>query len=213
MHKNSKVDNNNNININNYVKIILLGESHVGKTSLISAFNGDKFEEDIISTICFSSIKKDITINNIKYKIEIWDTAGQERYRSVNQLFIKGSQIVIFVYDITNKDSFSKLSFWVNYVRDLLSIDVVYGVVGNKMDLFEKYENEKLVDGEEGRNFAEKIGALFTETSCKENPKVFCWFIKELICKFIDNRKETENDWSRISLVSDFHKKKKKNCC
>ena len=211
MHKNSKVDNN--ININNYVKIILLGESHVGKTSLISAFNGDKFEEDIISTICFSSIKKDITINNIKYKIEIWDTAGQERYRSVNQLFIKGSQIVIFVYDITNKDSFSKLSFWVNYVRDLLSIDVVYGVVGNKMDLFEKYENEKLVDGEEGRNFAEKIGALFTETSCKENPKVFCWFIKELICKFIDNRKETENDWSRISLVSDFHKKKKKNCC
>ena len=211
MHKNSKVDNN--ININNYVKIILLGESHVGKTSLISAFNGDKFEEDIISTICFSSIKKDITINNIKYKIEIWDTAGQERYRSVNQLFIKGSQIVIFVYDITNKDSFFKLSFWVNYVRDLLSIDVVYGVVGNKMDLFEKYENEKLVDGEEVRNFAEKIGALFTETSCKENPKVFCWFIKELICKFIDNRKETENDWSRISLVSDFHKKKKKNCC
>ena len=211
MHKNSKVDNN--ININNYVKIILLGESHVGKTSLISAFNGDKFEEDIISTICFSSIKKDITINNLKYKIEIWDTAGQERYRSVNQLFIKGSQIVIFVYDITNKDSFSKLSFWVNYVRDLLSIDVVYGVVGNKMDLFEKYENDKLVDGEEGRNFAEKIGALFTETSCKENPKVFCWFIKELICKFIDNRKETENDWSRISLVSDFHKKKKKNCC
>jgi small GTP-binding protein len=211
MHKNSKVDNN--ININNYVKIILLGESHVGKTSLISAFNGDKFEEDIISTICFSSIKKDITINNIKYKIEIWDTAGQERYRSVNQLFIKGSQIVIFVYDITNKDSFSKLSFWVNYVRDLLSIDVVYGVVGNKMDLFEKYENDKLVDGEEGRNFAEKIGALFTETSCKENPKVFCWFIKELICKFIDNRKETENDWNRISLVSDFHKKKKKNCC
>ena len=211
MHKNSKVDNN--ININNYVKIILLGESHVGKTSLISAFNGDKFEEDIISTICFSSIKKDITINNIKYQIEIWDTAGQERYRSVNQLFIKGSQIVIFVYDITNKDSFSKLSFWVNYVRDLLSIDVVYGVVGNKMDLFEKYENDKLVDGEEGRNFAEKIGALFTETSCKENPKVFCRFIKELICKFIDNRKETENDWSRISLVSDFHKKKKKNCC
>ena len=211
MHKNSKVDNN--ININNYVKIILLGESHVGKTSLISAFNGDKFEEDIISTICFSSIKKDITINNIKYIVEIWDTAGQERYRSVNQLFIKGSQIVIFVYDITNKDSFSKLSFWVNYVRDLLSIDVVYGVVGNKMDLFEKYENDKLVDGEEGRNFAEKIGALFTETSCKENPKVFCWFIKELICKFIDNRKETENDWSRISLVSDFHKKKKKNCC
>ena len=110
----------NNININNYIKIILLGESRVGKTSLISSFNGDKFEEDIISTICFSSIKKDITIDNINYKVEIWDTAGQERYRSVSQLFIKGSQIVIFVYDITKIDSFSKLSFWVNYVKDFI---------------------------------------------------------------------------------------------
>ena len=211
MHKKSKVDNN--INVNNYIKIILLGESKVGKTSLISAFNGDKFEEQIISTICFSSIKKDITINNIKYMVEIWDTAGQERYHSVSQLFIKGSQIVIFVYDITKINSFSKLSFWVNYVRELLNIQVVYGVVANKMDLIDNFEDNELVDEEEGRNFAEKIGALFTEASCKENPQAFYEFIKELILKFISNRIETEKDWNRISLVSDFPKKKKHKCC
>ena len=211
MRKKSKVDNN--INVNNYIKIILLGESKVGKTSLISAFNGDKFEEQIISTICFSSIKKDIIINNIKYMVEIWDTADQERYHSVSQLFIKGSQIVIFVYDITKINSFSKLSFWVNYVRELLNIQVVYGVVANKMDLIDNFEDNELVDEEEGRNFAEKIGALFTETSCKDNPKAFYEFIKELILKFISNRIETEKDWNRISLVSDFPKKKKHKCC
>ena len=203
----------NNININNYIKIILLGESRVGKTSLISSFNGDKFEEDIISTICFSSIKKDITIDNINYKVEIWDTAGQERYRSVSQLFIKGSQIVIFVYDITKIDSFSKLSFWVNYVKDWLSIDVVYGVVGNKIDQFTNYEDDELVDGEEGRKFAQSINALFAETSCQETRKVFCEFINALIRQFNSNRQETEKDWNRISLVSNLPQKKKHKCC
>ncbi len=206
--------NNKNININNFVKIILLGESSVGKTSLISAFNGDKFENEILSTINFSSIKKDIIIDdNTKFKVEIWDTAGQERYRSVNQLAIKGSQIVIFVYDITNINSFSQLSFWVNYVKDLLNINVVYGLVANKMDLFEDFEDDKLVSEEEGRKFAENIGALFAEVSAKENPKSFYEFVIELIRKFISNRRETEKDWSRISLVSTIPKKKKHKWC
>jgi len=206
--------NNKNININNFVKIILLGESSVGKTSLISAFNGDKFENEILSTINFSSIKKDIKIDdNTEFKVEIWDTAGQERYRSVNQLAIKGSQIVIFVYDITNINSFSQLSFWVNYVKDLLNINVVYGLVANKMDLFEDFEDDKLVSEEEGRKFAENIGALFAEVSAKENPKSFYEFVIELIRKFISNRRETEKDWNRISLVSTIPTKKKHKWC
>jgi len=205
---------NKNININNFVKIILLGESSVGKTSLISAFNGDKFENEILSTINFSSIKKDIKIDdNTEFKVEIWDTAGQERYRSVNQLAIKGSQIVIFVYDITNINSFSQLSFWVNYVKDLLNINVVYGLVANKMDLFEDFEDDKLVSEEEGRKFAENIGALFAEVSAKENPKSFYEFVIELIRKFISNRRETEKDWNRISLVSTIPTKKKHKWC
>jgi len=206
--------NKKNININNFVKIILLGESSVGKTSLISAFNGDKFENEILSTINFSSIKKDIKIDdNTEFKVEIWDTAGQERYRSVNQLAIKGSQIVIFVYDITNINSFSQLSFWVNYVKDLLNINVVYGLVANKMDLFEDFEDDKLVSEEEGRKFAENIGALFAEVSAKENPKSFYEFVIELIRKFISNRRETEKDWNRISLVSTIPTKKKHKWC
>jgi len=209
MSNNSK-SKKNDINTNNFIKVILIGESSVGKTSLISTYNGQNFEENTISTLNFSSIKKDITIDNIIYKVEIWDTAGQERYRSVSQIFIKGSQIVIFVYDITKLNSFSQLSFWINYIKELISSDAVFGVVGNKIDLFE--EKDEIVEEEEGRKFAEDIGALFTETSAKENPKAFSDFINELLKKFISNRKETEKEWNRLSLMPNNNKKKKHFC-
>ena len=209
MSNNSK-SKKNDINTNNFIKVILIGESSVGKTSLISTYNGQNFEENTISTLNFSSIKKDITIDNIIYKVEIWDTAGQERYRSVSQIFIKGSQIVIFVYDITKLNSFSQLSFWINYIKELISSDAVFGVVGNKIYLFE--EKDEIVEEEEGRKFAEDIGALFTETSAKENPKAFSDFINELLKKFISNRKETEKEWNRLSLMPNNNKKKKHFC-
>ncbi len=210
MSNNSK-SKKNDININNFIKIILIGESSVGKTSLISTYNGKKFEENTVTTLNFSSKKKEITIDDIKYKVEIWDTAGQERYRSVSQIFIKGSQIVIFVYDITKLDSFSQLSFWVNYIKELISSDAVFGVVGNKIDLFE--EKEEIVEEEEGRKFAKDIGALFTETSAKENPKAFSDFINELLKKFISNRKETEKEWNRVSLMPNNNNNKKRHFC
>ena len=210
MSNNSK-SKKNDININNFIKIILIGESSVGKTSLISTYNGKKFEENTVTTLNFSSKKKEITIDDIKYKVEIWDTDSQERYRSVSQIFIKGSQIVIFVYDITKLDSFSQLSFWVNYIKELISSDAVFGVVGNKIDLFE--EKEEIVEEEEGRKFAKDIGALFTETSAKENPKAFSDFINELLKKFISNRKETEKEWNRVSLMPNNNNNKKRHFC
>ena len=210
MSNNSK-SKKNDININNFIKIILIGESSVGKTSLISTYNGKKFEENTVTTLNFSSKKKEITIDDIKYKVEIWDTAGQERYRSVSQIFIKGSQIVIFVYDITKLNSFSQLSFWINYIKELISSDAVFGVVGNKIDLFE--EKDEIVEEEEGRKFAKDIGALFTETSAKENPKAFSDFINELLKKFISNRKETEKEWNRVSLMPNNNNNKKRHFC
>ena len=86
-------------------------------------------------------------------------------------------------------------------------------MVGNKIDQFTNYEDDELVDGEEGRKFAQSINALFAEISCKENPKVFCEFIKDLIRQFNSNRQETEKDWNRISLVSNLPQKKKHKCC
>ena len=88
------------------IKIILLGEPGVGKSSLINVYNGDPFSENIPSSIQSSFISKRLTINEKIYDIQIWDTAGQERFRSINKIFIKDSHIVIFVYDITSRKSF-----------------------------------------------------------------------------------------------------------
>ena len=142
------------------------------------------------------------------------DTMGQEKYRSLSKSFIKGSNIVILVYDITRRDSFSELDFWANSVKEELGSDeAIIGIVGNKTDLFTKTEIEKL----EGENYAQKINGYFSEISAKENPEGFEMFVQMLLenllaNKNIVNRLEElkENDTS-FSLEETSNNKKK--CC
>ena len=144
----------------------------------------------------------------------MWDTAGQERFRSLSKIFIKDSQIVLFVYDIVNRKSFENISFWVNYVEDLLGKDIVLGLVGNKIDLFDKVEDDTLiVNNEEGQKYADQIGALFRETSAKESPEEFESYINELIDLFLSRRNNTEKEWTILSLDSFVQTKKKKKIC
>ena len=88
----------------NTIKIILLGNQNVGKTSLISIYSGKKFSEDTISTIGSDFIYEKLNIDNTEYTIQLWDTAGQEQFRSLNKIYFKGSDIVLFIYDITKKN-------------------------------------------------------------------------------------------------------------
>ena len=109
----NKKENNKGKEICKSIKIILLGESKVGKTSLINSFLNKQFLEHTLSTIEYSFAYKIINIDQNNYEIHLWDTAGQERFRSLNKIYIKGAQIVIFVYDIADKRSFAELPFWV----------------------------------------------------------------------------------------------------
>lgn len=213
------------------IKIILLGESGVGKTCLIQAYLGKKII-DVPSTISSEYINKPLERENEIYNIHMWDTAGQERFRSLNKIFIKDSQIVVFVYDVTKKKTFDELPFWVNYAKELLGDHAVFGLAGNKVDLFDQIQNEenedndndieeneekndhKLVDVEEGQKFADEIGALFKETSAKENAIGFQEFINQLINIFFTRRKVTEREWELISLNKiNENLKTKKICC
>jgi small GTP-binding protein len=183
----NKKENNKGKEICKSIKIILLGESKVGKTSLINCFLNKEFNENILTTLNYSFVNKTINIENKNYEIHLWDTVGQERYRSISKIYIKGAEIVIFVYDITNKKSFKELPFWVKYVEDLIDKDIVKGVAANKIDLlFGDVDDDKIVNKEEAREYSNKIGATFQETSAKEDKEGFCSFVESLVRQFID---------------------------
>ena len=96
----------------NHIKLILLGETGVGKTAIIQRYNENIFNDDINSTSNIGFIKKEVTINDQKVILELWDTVGQEQFRSVTQMFIKKSQIIVLVYEVTKIKTFESLDYW-----------------------------------------------------------------------------------------------------
>ena len=140
------------------IKIILLGISGVGKTNLIDTYFGNTFNPNSTPSSNPSQSHDKIIINDNICYIDIWDTMGQEKYLSITQNFIKGSHIIIFVYDITNKDSFTELDYWVNKVNDEIDNDkIIKGLTANKIDLFEDSQVEK----NEGEEYAKKNRSIF----------------------------------------------------
>jgi small GTP-binding protein len=146
------------------IKLILVGDKSVGKTSIITQFSENQFSNEYIPTIGSDKIMKEIEIKGEKLNLEIWDTVGQEQYRTVNKIFIKNAQIALIVYDITDKDSFNDLNFWLKEINDNNSKKAICCVLSNKSDL---YENQ-VVDSEEGKNFAAEKKMKFFETSAKD---------------------------------------------
>ena len=156
-------------------KLILLGDSGVGKTNLINVTIGKKFQENDNVTITASFVEKTFEIDSNKYKIYLWDTAGSERYRGLTKLFYKGSDIVIFVYDITSINSFNNLKEWIKETKEIIENDYVCGIVGNKNDLYKQQE----ISDKEGMEFAQSIGMNFKIVSAKEDKEDFIEFVQD----------------------------------
>ena len=195
------------------VKVILIGNSGVGKTNLINISTGGEFNEIEKSTTTASYSKKQFNIEGDLYNLSLWDTIGQERLRHLSKLFFKNSKIVIFVYDITQKTTFVGLNSWYEDVKQQLGDDIIKGVVGNKQDLFMKEE----VGDEEGEKYAESINAKFRLTSAKADAEGFIHFLELLLKESINKNgiKPKVND--NIKLVNENHKmkntKNKSGCC
>jgi small GTP-binding protein len=191
------------------LKVILVGMSGSGKTSLINILMGEKFKSIELTTSSPSFAEKQVTLNDKIYKLEIWDTAGQEKFYSLTKIFIKESKIVIFVYDITSKQSFEEIDFWVKSVKDILGEEAIFGLAGNKKDLF----LQEKVSEDEGIKKAEKIGALFKLTSAKTGfgIKEFMMTLLEEYIKTHANEIDIRSNIS--SKLSVTNNKKKKKCC
>ena len=165
------------------LKLLLIGDSNVGKTSLLLRYLDNTFSDKYITTIGVEFKSKDITLNNNTYKIHIWDTAGQERYKSITRNFYKHAEGIIFVYDITNKTSFSNLKNWISNAENEADFKII--IVGNKLDM----ESRREVSIEQLKKLAKKKNCKYFETSAKDNINVENLFLS-IINEMINNIKD-----------------------
>ena len=194
------------------VKVILLGESGVGKTCIIERYMSNKFNSNLPSTLCSAYSIKKIIRDNTLYEINICDTTGQEKYHSVTNLFVKGSNIVILVYSIDSVTSFNNLEYWYSMVVDnLKDTEYILAIIGNKTDLFE----EEVVSEEEGKRFAESKNAKFQLVSAKEDPDGINKLFDNLFEEIIQNTHINllKKDDSYLISRSSTDTEKKQGCC
>jgi len=145
-------------------KIVLIGDSGVGKTSLFQRFDSDTFQEDHIFTVGGAFAKVSIQTENGSIDCGVWDTAGQERFRNVVPMYFQKADYIIVVYDVTNKESFDSVDSWIEMAKDKAPADAKIVLVGNKIDLNEK----RSVSFDEGTQFSSsKQISIFIETSAK----------------------------------------------
>ena len=150
------------------VKVVLLGESGVGKTSIINQFISKKFNPKMSTSVSaqFTSKIMEFPEQKRTLRFDIWDTVGQEKYRSLTKIFYKDAKIIIFVYDITTEYSFNALqTYWYTETVDNTDGEPIYAVCANKYDLYDK----AVVKTEDGKKFADKIKAIFQNTSAKSD--------------------------------------------
>ena len=200
------------------LKILLIGDSAVGKTSILFRYINEEFPEYYISTIGVEYKIKTLIINGKRVILRIWDTSGQERYRSITQNFYRNANGILFVFDITNKESFNNIKDWL-IDSENSEIKITKILVGNKIDLLDKRKvDQELID-----NFAEKKGMKYFETSAKEGRNIDDIFreLAELILRgktdeeINEEYKDNNKNNNSFSILNDNKEKvkKKKSCC
>ena len=185
------------------IKLLLIGDSCVGKTSLLLRFCDNFFPESHMATIGVEFKEKIITINDKNYKIHLWDTAGQERYSSLTKNFYKHAQGIIFVYDVNNRESFQNLKNWIKN-PDYEKRNVKIIIVGNKIDLKKEISTDDL------KRLANRYSCKYFEVSAKNNINVNSIF-ESITEEIINDNKEYDEDIDSITLSNvQFYEKEKK---
>jgi len=205
-------------------KLALMGDSSVGKTTIFKKIASGKFSETNISTI--GTDKKTLNYHNIEvddkgtmvkksFEISLFDTAGQERFRSISKSFIKGSDGIILIYDVTNKNSYEHIELWIQSIKEVLSdwrtSDYLLMILGNKLDLVNSYEKEREVQAEDAKQKCEEQDIFWggecsaKDFSDEDFKKLFESFVKKIFAKIGKKTQVVQ----KIKKVGKYKKKKK----
>lgn len=155
------------------LKFIIIGDSSVGKSNILLRFTDNRFHSSHDTTIGVEFATKIISRQNTIYKLQIWDTAGQETFRSITRSYYRGTIGCLMVYDITNRESFESLEYWISDLQKYCDQNMVIVLIGNKTDL----EDKRKVSFDEGKEFADKHKISFFETSAKTGDKISDCFV------------------------------------
>ena len=193
--------------------ILLLGDSSVGKTCLISRYANGIFKEEYISTIGVDFVSKQEIINDKSINVKLWDTAGQERFKALTPSYLRGAEGIVLVYDVTNSESFESLKFWINSLKSYLgekSLPIV--INGNKIDL-----DDRDISADDAKKFAKENNFKYFETSAKSGVGVDELF-REIVNQILEQKDKTEDtkdERKSCKLQNDKGntKQKKKGCC
>lgn len=164
------------------IKLLMIGDSGVGKTCLLLRYANDSFSPTFITTIGIDFKIRNIELDGKRIKLQIWDTAGQERFRTITTSYFRGAQGILLVYDVTDRGSFNSIRNWVGQIQQHADVHVNKILIGNKCDM----DDQRTVSYDEGKKLAQEYGIQFFETSAKNDIEVASGFIA--IAREVKNR-------------------------
>jgi len=196
------------------IKLLLIGDSGVGKSCLLLRFSEDSFTPSFITTIGIDFKIRTIDLDQKKIKLQIWDTAGQERFRTITTAYYRGAMGILLVYDVTDDKSFNNIQNWIKNIEQYASENVNKILVGNKSDLVDK----KVIDTEKGKGLADEFHIKFFEASAKNSTNVeeaFLTLAKDIKKRLIDTEQENpaDNKNSTVKPQSQPQTKTRGACC
>ena len=194
-----------------FINIITLGESSVGKSSIINRYVENNFDYNFVSTLGVDFRKKNININGEDIRLKIWDTAGQEKFRSIQKQYYRNSDGILLVFDVTKFETFNVLEEWINSIKNQTSNDIIVVLVGNKIDL-----NNKVISDDDIKNFANdnKFKYFLTSAATGKNiNEVFDYIVKEIYNIKSKKKKNDSNNNNNKNLKKNYIKSNKKACC
>ena len=197
------------MNYDEKCQLLIIGDSTVGKTSMLFRYTEDKFSAQHLATVGIDFFTKDEIFNNKVVRIKVWDTAGQERYKSLTNAFFKNAQGIILVYDVNNLETFENLKYWLQSINLNLgeNTDIKKIIIGNKIDL------NREVSREEAEKFAQQNGVAYFETSAKENkgiPESIRYLVGEVLKDKINP--PNNKDSIRVTKISGEANESKCKC-